>query len=296
MEKGFFEYYGHGWNIANENLKNINFKEKMFLLGYMILSLLGRIIIFTRPIFEISDNNLVKMMEECHRFSLDKIFEGATDSKTYSQLLFAYIIKFLTILGNLVLYLIPFAAYWGVTILFGYAYGSDVIILLYVAQVVSLIVGILCSVFIIVMFIYQEPMAYIAQKNLELDASDIMYNSTSSLKNRGKWNLFATDLITLLIFIVTLAVAFFGIYASFSYLGVIGGFLALILLFVLIFVFANFYPVLFMAGKCAKHTIIKEVAVVNKIVVVKPVVGDANKVEPLFKSESFKEENSDVEF
>ena len=282
MKKGIFMYFGHGWDVANETLKNISFKEKMFLFAYLILSFIGRIFIFTRPIFEISDNNLSVMMKECHSFSLDKIFEGATDPRTYGQLLFSYIVKLLMILGNLVLYMLPLALYWGVTILFGYAYGSEAIILLDIAIIISAVVSIFYIVFIIVMFIYQEPMGYIAQKNKELDASDIMYNATSSLKSQGKWAIFCTYLIPFLISTLLLAVLGLAIYLLFYYCGVIGGFIAIVLSFVFLFILANFLPLLLTAGTIAKHSIIEDVALTEKIVVVKPVPGEIDKFTPLF--------------
>ena len=295
MKKGVFTYFGQGWNIANETLKNISFKEKMFLFAYLILSFIGRIFIFTRPIFEISDNNLSIMMKECHSFSLEKIFEGATDSKTYGQLLFSYIIKLLTILGNLILYLLPLAVYWGITILFGYAYGSDAIILLEIAVVISAIVCIFYIAFIIIMFIYQEPMAYIAQKNKELDASDIMYNATNSLKTQGKWAIFSTYLIPFLLLVLFLAISALAIYVLFYYCGVIGGFASIILLFVLLFVAANFLPTLFMAGCIAKFSIIEDVSLTEKIVVVKPVLGEDDKFTPLFTNNETQTKNVTIE-
>ena len=76
MNKGYSYYHKKSWNTFSYVLKNKNFMDKCVLAFYTLLSMLGKLFLFSRPIFQIADNNLMAMIHKGHDYSVSLAFDG----------------------------------------------------------------------------------------------------------------------------------------------------------------------------------------------------------------------------
>lgn len=111
-------YFSKGNAEASFAYRKLNFKTKFSLMIYFFISFVGKLFLFTRPVFAMADQNIGKMISETRELSLSQAFHGIGDSKKYLSLLGTYFVKDITLAIIFVLSLLPYlmyrtlASYW----------------------------------------------------------------------------------------------------------------------------------------------------------------------------------------
>ena len=163
--KKFGFYFKKGFVLAKMAMKGKSFFTKLLLGLYLILSFLGKIVFFLRPIFLIADNNLAMMIVEGHDFEIDKIFEGVNNKKRYSSLLLSCIFVDGISLAAALIMVTPFAV-WSATPLYN-PYLPPIIF--------AIIFGIAAAVFSVILQIIYSPMGFVTCKGKDLSSGDVLY-------------------------------------------------------------------------------------------------------------------------
>lgn len=176
--KNFNFYFKKGLILAKMALKGKSIFTKLLLGLYLILSFIGKLFFFTRPIFLIADNNLAMMIVEGHDFELNKLFEGVNSKNRYSSLLLANIFVEGIALAAAVIFVVPFLV-WG---LMPNLYNYQVSPFIFVS-----VFGVAASILLVALLIIYAPMGYIATKGKDLNAGDILFLSKEGSANaKGK--------------------------------------------------------------------------------------------------------------
>lgn len=176
--KNFNFYFKKGLILAKMALKGKSIFTKLLLGLYLILSFIGKLFFFTRPIFLIADNNLAMMIVEGHDFELNKLFEGVNTKNRYSSLLLANIFVEGIALAAAVIFVVPFLV-WG---LMPNLYNYQVSPFIFVS-----VFGVAASILLVALLIIYSPMGYIATKGKDLNAGDILFLSKEGSANaKGK--------------------------------------------------------------------------------------------------------------
>lgn len=278
MNKRFNFYFSKGFRLAFYSMKKCSFFTKLQLCFYAILSLIGKLIFFLRPIFEIADMNLAAFVAESRNVCFAKIFQGTT-KKRYVDLLFT---ELLTDTLIVVAYGLLAALPISLMMIAGPATATKIVHYI-------LAIGALVPAYIFAINV--APAGFIASKTNGLDVSDYLLNSKATMKG----NKLAVTLVYVIydIVIAALAVVLYFAVAHSTYFRVSSDYIGLIIFAFFVLVAVAYYFVV-MRFKVAKVTnlylIYRDSAKLSKSIAVKPVAGENLSYAPLFS-----ENPSDVE-
>ena len=94
-------------DLIKFTLKHYNFKDKLVLVIYVLMSFIGKGIFFIKPIFDVADDNLARIIVETHYLNFPMVFKVI--KKRYGELLLVDTIRSLESLAiALVLFGLPF--------------------------------------------------------------------------------------------------------------------------------------------------------------------------------------------
>ena len=94
-------------DLIKFTLKHYSFKDKLVLVIYVLMSFIGKCIFFIKPVFDVADDNLARMIVETHYLNFPMVFKGI--KKRYGELLLVDTIRSLESLAiALVLFGLPF--------------------------------------------------------------------------------------------------------------------------------------------------------------------------------------------
>lgn len=158
--------------------KHIKIKQKFEILIYFVASIIGKLFVFTSPIFEISDLNIGKMVTEIHSFTLGKVFDNVRER--YFDVLLLSLIKRGIALGLVLLFAGPvLAPLFFEEFMFGVMFGDR--------RTISTIAISILLLFYIVVIVLQEVKysgtIYALINNKKLSLSDAIFLSRKSYKN-----------------------------------------------------------------------------------------------------------------
>ena len=114
MNKKSGYYFKKGWVEGHFVYRKMNFTQKLSFLVYLLISFVGKCIIFTRPFFAIADENVGKMVSETRELNLSEAFHGTNNPKKYFGLLGTYFVRDLSILAFVLIGALPYLLYRGV--------------------------------------------------------------------------------------------------------------------------------------------------------------------------------------
>ena len=72
-------------DLIKFTLKHYSFKDKLVLVIYVLMSFIGKCIFFIKPVFDVADDNLARMIVETHYLNFPMVFKGI--KKRYGELL-----------------------------------------------------------------------------------------------------------------------------------------------------------------------------------------------------------------
>ena len=175
----FSFYFKKGLELAKVSLKGKGFFTRILLGLYFILSTLGKLLFFTRPIFLISDNNLAMMAVEAHDIELNKLFEGINKKKRYSSLLLATLFIDGLILAAAIIFFVPFLV-WSLI-----PSGS---LTTFPAPTIMMYLGlVIVAAFAIVLVTIYSPIGFVAVKGKDTGVGDILFLASKGSKStKGK--------------------------------------------------------------------------------------------------------------
>lgn len=184
------------------SLKGKGVFTKLILGLYLILSFIGKMFFFLRPIFLIADNNLAMMVVEAHDFEVNKLFEGINNKRRYTSLLLANLFIEGIMLISVVAFVVPFLVWF----LMPAFYNPN--IPPYVFMIVG---GIVVFVIAIMLSLIYAPMGFVTAKGKGLSAGDVLLLSKEGSKGiKGKifWTDFLNELFVTLITVAFIAVIY----------------------------------------------------------------------------------------
>ena len=278
MNNNFRFYFSKGWRLANFVFKQTSFKTKVALFVYFLISLVGKLFLFTAPIFAVSDSNLGKMLDEIHDFSLSKVFYGAFNGKKYLNLLGGFLIKHLVVGLIFFLCYIPHLMnmYW----FEARTYNEMMSKIFYYGG------PILASLISIPVLLGYGPLGYIGANSNDLDVSDFLFLSHASMK-KNKFKLFMTYFVELLIEGVVVGGLFvLGVYLmtknDMFYMQLAGLGVYLVLLAICVF----FLNVVALAGVSSRYELFNDIVKIKKSIVIKPIASDSEEYTVLFSDQA----------
>ena len=193
--KKFGFYLKKGFVLAKMAMKGKSFFTKLLLGLYLILSLIGKIIFFLRPIFLIADNNLAMMIVEGHDFEIGKLFEGINSKKRYSSLLLSCMFVDGVSLAAAIIMVVPFVVWQ-----FTPYYNSMVPPYLFI-----IFFAVLAVVLMFVIQLVYCPMGFVTTKGKDLSCGDVLYLAKEgSTGIKGK--IFGICLVNYLLILLFLAI------------------------------------------------------------------------------------------
>ena len=284
MEKK--HYFTKSKNILKYTLARYNFLTKIQLTIYSVISIIGKIIFFTRPIFEVSDNNLARMIVETRFISISKVFEGVKER--YLSLLLNSLIQNLKLLGVVVIVSLPVII--GCLIAYPLAFmedGGEVITAFFLASFIALgvILGYLLR-------IKHYGVAYCLTINPSFSLADAMENSHYGVKGY-RWSIILSKVLIFLIFavLVLFSVLPIVLYNEVYIKNMPNVFLMVMLLIfvafsllsvIYCFFISRFYLILLVKN----YLVYKENISEARPIIVRPLAGEKEDYEPLFVDSS----------
>lgn len=168
MNRGFSYYSKKSRDLFSFVFRKQRASTRLSFTMYMIASSLGKLLLLTRPIFLVSDQNLANMIVNGHSFAMLKAFHGVRER--YFKMLFAEMVKHFVFLSIFFVMVAPFA--------FLFLHPDGYIVAPFVVGTMSLI-ALIC--YFVVQFNYTFA-PYVASKNKDIDFSDYLYNSRVSVR------------------------------------------------------------------------------------------------------------------
>ena len=274
MNKGFSYYFRSGIASAKDALKGESFAQRAVLILYFFMSLIGKVCIFTRPIFEIADMNLMKMLDECKEFSFEKIFTNIDDKKRYRKLLVFNIVRSLMIFSVLFFTLLPVGLLWGLLPLV----LSDALAYTIISGIFSGVFGLLALLFVIYITIIYSPVSFLAASDRNLSVADYFYNSRTGMY-KLKRTYFLIALVYSLIYIAIYGTLIGGIVCLCIFLEDIGIIISAFVFAAIIFITILPANYLFVSNKLANYFIFKYSVTDKKTILVKESEDEENTYE-----------------
>ena len=274
MNKGFSYYFRSGIASAKDALKGESFAQRAVLILYFFMSLIGKLCIFTRPIFEIADINLMKMLDECKEFSFEKIFTNIDDKKRYRKLLVFNIVRSLMIFSVLFFTLLPVGLLWGLLPLV----LSDALAYTIISGIFSGVFGLLALLFAIYITIIYSPVSFLAASDRNLSVADYFYNSRTGMY-KLKRTYFLIALVYSLIYIAIYGTLIGGIVCLCIFLEDIGIIISAFVFAAIIFITILPANYLFVSNKLANYFIFKYSVTDKKTILVKESEDEENTYE-----------------
>lgn len=276
MNKKTGFYFKKGWSEAGFCYRKLNFKQKLAVLMYLIVSFVGKILFFTRPVFAMADQNLAKMISETRDFEISQAFHGVGEPKRYLSLLGAYFYKDMTLAAVVTIGFIP---YW--------CYHNDLVINPNeVMDLVLLIVAcVIAGIALLVSNMKYAGAGYVGANLADPETNDILYLSRVQMKkNRGK--IFRALLRQFFICVPISGGAFFGIVFlntldDMFYWPLIG----IGILLVLILLNVGIFNKAGIATLTVEYEVYKDAIPLKKTIVIKEVAGDSESYISLFKND-----------
>lgn len=270
MNKKFGFYFSKGFKLAFYSMKNCSFFTKVQLCFYALISFIGKLFIFLRPIFEIADMNLAAFVAESRNVCFPKIFQGTT-KKRYVDLLCTELLT-----DVLIIVCYGLIAALPIALLMSYAPSTLTLVVHYVLAIGGLIPAYLFAINI-------APAGFIASKTTGLDVSDYLLNSKATIKGHRVGVTFVYVIYDLIIGAILTGVVF-GL-TNVVEIDVEEEALTFIILAAFIAFLVLLYFVI-MRFKVAKLTnvylVYKDSAKLSKSIAVKPVAGENLNYAPLF--------------
>ena len=204
MNRGFGYYFKKSKDLFSFVFRKQKGRGRITFIIYMLASAIGKLFLFTRPIFLVSDQNMANMIVNGHSFAMLKAFHGTRER--YFKMLFAELVEFFIYFAIVLAMVAPFALF--------YAHA-------YLGLIVgSVAVGLMGTAALITCFVVSFNYAfvpYVASKNKEIDFSDYLYNSRVSVRgNRGM--IFGIHVVTFLLgdffVLLVMALPFVFMYAA----------------------------------------------------------------------------------
>ena len=162
----FTFYFKKGFALTKHTLKGKSFFNKLLLGLYLIASFVGKLFLFTRPIFLIGDNNLAMMIVEGQDFEINKVFEGVNSKKRYSSLLLSCLFIEAITVGVAALLIAPFVIWQSNFTSYDPAFQPIIIAYVMIAVVVALFVALAVT---------YAPSGFVTVKGKDLNSGDILY-------------------------------------------------------------------------------------------------------------------------
>ncbi len=271
------KYYLSGIKLTLQTYIN---KKGLFLTNsfVMLCSLLGRLLFFTAPVFQISDLNIATMAAEEKDFNLFESFREVDNIKTNWTLLLVNIIK-------LIFIIVACAFVLGATYLFQ-KFGLELNVksdfygleLFFSVPIVTL--GAISVIFILTLF---SPMTYIALNAKDKSIFNVMYNTKVSMNFKNSLNVMIIIILTL-IGVVIMPIGGFVIIKQF---GLDDSYLELI--FVVIYILVSLLVISFslLSGQVAFYEFCKEnISLDQKLAKKEKVTGasDEEKLTSIFRN------------
>lgn len=279
MERKYSYFFKKASNLNSFTFKKN--KSSIFLRAlYLLVSLVGKIFIFTRPIFAIADNNYLAMIEQTHSFSFLKIFEGTTKKEKYLHLLGFYLIVDVTFISIALPITLPCYFF------LNNGHGTEV------TRTVFTILDFLPYVIWAIISPNLVAVGYLGHKSSTLDISDYFFSSFKATKG-FRVPLFFTGLLTLILssLIVVLPIVLFYQFINIFTNDATMIFTTLVYILMLVIYIFLLTP-LYMNFKMANYLYFSEHAIAKKTVTVKQVPGTKVKYAPLFSEDEERKENN----
>ena len=169
MNRGFSYYFKKSKDLFSFVFRKQKGRGRISFVIYVIASTLGKLFLFTRPIFLVSDQNMANMIVNGHSFAILKAFHGTKER--YLKMLLAEAVEAAIYYAIILAMVAPFA-------------------LFFANQSIGLIagpiaVGIMGTAALITCFFVSFNYAFVpfvASKNKDTDFSDYLYNSRISVR------------------------------------------------------------------------------------------------------------------
>lgn len=277
MNRGYSNYHKKAKDLVSFTLKKRGTSANFMMSLYLLVSFFGKLVVFLRPIFVVSDNNVMTMIEENHNFSFLKAFEGT--KKKYLSLLTTYLVIDVMCLVPFIVILLP-------TSLIALPLKSVTNIIVFV---LALLICVITDLVIVNRF---APTGYLAVNSTDFDTGDYLYNSNVTMKDiKGTvFRAFIGEALTALLFFVLVIVVAEVFSTAPDGFFILVGFLLVVLVFFIYTLFGKMLITLKMTARFA----IKDNALLKKAVVVKRLAGTKVKYEPLFKDEEAERSKLDL--
>lgn len=291
MNKKIGYYFSKGKSEAVFAYRKLSFKNKLSLMMYFLVSFIGKIFFFTRPVFAMADQNIGKMISETRDFSLSQAFHGVNDSKRYLGLLGTYFVKDLTLIGVIALAFFPFLSYGG----FEAFYSEEVRAVLTERNLnddmllVLEIIGIVISSFaVVVSNLDYAGAAYVGAFLPNPETSDILHITKVEMKG-SRSKILGQIIVQFLVCGILGVVVFVGTKHLYKYPDESDMFywplIGLGMYLVWIFFTMIWFTRSRLSGLVTRYEIYKDVIVLKKPIAVKEVIGEEEGYASLFKDD-----------
>ena len=203
--KKFGFYFKKGFVLAKMAMKGKSLFTKLLLGLYLILSFLGKICVFTRPIFLIADSNLAMMIVEGHDVEINKLFEGINSKKRYSSLLLSCMFIDGIAIVTMLLLVVPFILWQNISPdhpLFNSALPPIIFVAIFAIAAAALL---------IVFNVVYAPAGFVTCKGKDLTSGDVLYlakEGSAAIKGKIVGLFIANYLLLLLVVGIFVAIPF----------------------------------------------------------------------------------------
>lgn len=270
MTRSIVYYFTKGIQDTIFAFKQMPLSQRMLLLVFPLISLLGKLFFFTRPFFVTAEINLSKLIAERKRFSIWEMFNHNHQQEQFRKLKVSYIVMdFFTFFAAVVLISLPILIWFYVgPMLTSY----ELQVGLYNVLVIYFIVfGIMVFLFSIS---YYRPLAYVTFNNPTFDSGTHLSMTQQTLKTSQRMNNFAIHflyfvfltLIGLLVSFQTSTTFFSFLVISLGYQGFLPTLIFSIVFWLIIFLFLLWLiPFLYTSFMMIQHHVI-----IDSLMVLKP--------------------------
>ena len=174
MNRGFGYYFKKSNDVFSFVIRKQKFSNRLSLLIYTVMSFLGKMFLFTRPIFLIADQNMANMMANGHSFVVLKAFHGIKER--YGKMLLESLVEFFIYLAIALVIFLPISIF---------LIGRPMVDVFYI--VIFSIAGVAYFVIAFLVSLNYSFVPFVASINKDLDFSDYLYNSRISMRGcRGQ--------------------------------------------------------------------------------------------------------------
>ncbi len=185
MNRGFSYYFKKSKDLFSFVFRKQRGRGRMSFIIYMIASAIGKLFLFTRPIFLISDQNMANMVVNGHSFAVLKAFHGTKER--YLKMLLAEAVEYAIYFAIIFTMVAPFALLFA-NQNFGYI----------IAPIALSVMGTAALITCFFVSFNYAFVPFVASKNKDIDFSDYLYNSRISVRGlRGM--IFGIDIVTFLL-------------------------------------------------------------------------------------------------